>query len=197
MDFSKSIYSRGGARRSRAQPRPGFASPRSRHPRHHSLTFAPALRCAHPSVHARLPHPGCAPLRPASPVRDSSALRSRSSLVPCTPSRACGPPPCRHLFSGRGVKPGRGWGTARRGLGWAHRPSYPRGYAGVAGCVKAGGGGGGGGRADPPPCVRGRLGWRGLRQGGLGCARCPSPCARGWGWTRHPSSCVRGQGGAG
>ncbi|KAH9012436.1 hypothetical protein EDB84DRAFT_1680700 [Lactarius hengduanensis] len=150
MDFSKSIYSRGGARRSRAQPRPGFASPRSRHPRHHSLTFAPALRCAHPSVHARLPHPGCAPLRPASPRTPfARLLRSPLALVP----RSVYPLACAPLLWAR-RETREGWGTARRGLGWAHRPSYPRGYAGVAGCVKAGGGGG---RADPPPCVRGRL----------------------------------------
>ncbi|KAH9013597.1 hypothetical protein EDB85DRAFT_1899638 [Lactarius pseudohatsudake] len=128
-------------------------------------------------------------------------LRSPLALVP----RSVYPLACAPLLWAR-RETREGWGTARRGLGWAHRPSYPWGYAGVAGCIKARGGGG---RADPPPCVRGRLAgvaraeedWavRAVpplaRVGGAGRAICPLAYAgragRGLGW-RGP----RGGGGA-
>ncbi|KAH9007571.1 hypothetical protein EDB84DRAFT_1584683 [Lactarius hengduanensis] len=101
-----------------------------------------ALRSAPPRPHT---------LRATPPL----SARARPSFRVPPRVRACvGPSPLQAplLWARRETR--EGWGTARRGLGWAHRPSYPRGYAGVAGCVKAGGGGG---RADPPPCVRGRL----------------------------------------
>ena len=146
MDFSKSIYWRGGVPAVRARSL-APASLRLIHDTlaitHHSLPFAPVLRCAYPSVCARLPHPGCAPLRPASPAhpsRDSSARRSRSGyIVPHSvyPLRVRAALPLARTSSRARRVTREGSGSTPCGGGWAGRTN-PRGCGGVAACVNAG-----------------------------------------------------------
>ncbi|KAH9024183.1 hypothetical protein EDB84DRAFT_1678148 [Lactarius hengduanensis] len=182
MDFSKSIYWRGGcppfARA--ASPRLRFASFTTPSP---SLSpFRTRAPMCLPFHSCAAPPPGLRPAPPRPHTLRATPLAARawvaSPLVPCTPFACVRPSPLHAPLLGPGHTP--------RGGGWA-------------------------GRTDPlaSPRERGRGGVRKRRAGvaraeGVDAPTLPLACAGGWagvaraeGWAHRPSSRVCGRGGAG